>query len=310
MCTGYGQRLAAALTYARLSLSLTTKQRRQAMEKPNPNRKLPTIWEIPEALWCIIRNILSNAYPTKKRGRPRRCFRMILNAIIYRMRSGVQWNYLPRELGDDSTTHRWFQRWCEDGIFEKIWAVLVERCQELGAVDWQWQAVDGRMGKARFGGDKVGRNPTDRGKPGTKISLATEADGGPIGIALAGANVNDFKLLAQTLDAIVVARPQPTPEAPQHLCLDKGYDNPTGHMVTAAAGYIPHIRRIGEEKLNENREKKYPARRWVVERTLAWLSKCRAILIRYDKNWKNYLGSLQFACALLWFRRLHAIKKF
>lgn len=106
-----------------------------------------------------------------------------------------------------------------------------------------------------------------------------------------------------TLEAIVVERPQPTAEAPQHLCLDKGYDNPTGRQAAAAHGYQPHIRRIGEEKLDQSGRKAYPARRWVVERTLAWLSRCRAILVRYDKKSSNYLGLLQLACALLWFRR-------
>ncbi len=98
-------------------------------------------------------------------------------------------------------------------------------------------------------------------------------------------------------------RPTPTEEKPQHLCLDKGYDNPTGHEAAQIHGYTPHIRRIGEEKNDEQGEKRYPARRWVVERTLAWLSKCRAILIRYDKHSSNYLGLLKLACALLWFRR-------
>ena len=73
------------------------------------------------------------------------------------------------------------------------------------------------------------------------------------------------------------------PEGAQNLCLDKGYDNPTGHGSAADAGYQPHIRRIGEEKLDPSGEKTHPARRWVVERTLGWLSKCRAILVRYDK---------------------------
>ena len=54
-------------------------------------------------------------------------------------------------------------------------------------------------------------------------------------------------------------------------------------------------------------EPRFPARRWVVERTLAWLSKCRALLIRYDKHAANFRGLLQFACALLWFRRLHRL---
>ena len=53
------------------------------------------------------------------------------------------------------------------------------------------------------------------------------------------------------------------------LCLDKGYDNPTGHGTVAAFQYCPHIRRMGEEKLDRWGEQTFPARRWVVERTLA-----------------------------------------
>ncbi len=136
-----------------------------------------------------------------------------------------------------------------------------------------------------------------------KRSLLVEATGGPLAAVVAAANVHDTKLLAATLGAVIVPRPQPTPEAPQHLCLDKAYDNPTGHAAAAAHAYVPHIRRIGEEKLDAAGKPRYPARRWVVERTLGWLSKCRAILVRYDKKACNYLGLVKLACALLWYRR-------
>jgi len=141
-----------------------------------------------------------------------------------------------------------------------------------------------------------------------KRSLLVEAGGGPLGLAIAGANVHDTKLLSATVAAIVVSWPQPTPERPQHLCLDKAYDHPTGWAAVEAHGYLPHIRRIGEEKLDPTGgAKRHPARRWVVERTLAWLSKCRALLVRHDKHAANFRGLLQFACALLWFRRLHRL---
>lgn len=136
-----------------------------------------------------------------------------------------------------------------------------------------------------------------------KRSLVVEADGGPLGATIAGATVHDTKLLAATLEAIVVERPQPTGERPQHLCLDKGDDNPTGPETVAAYHYTPHIRRIGEETLEPNGQKTYPARRWVVERTLAWLSKCRGLLVRYETKAVNVLGLLQLACALRWMRR-------
>jgi putative transposase len=141
-----------------------------------------------------------------------------------------------------------------------------------------------------------------------KRSLLVEAAGGPLAVVIAGANVHDTKLLAATLDALVVERPQPTLERPQHLCLDLGYDNPTGAAAVEHHHYIAHLRRIGLEKLDlATGEKRFPARRWVVERTLAWLSKCRALLIRYDKHAANFRGLLQFACALIWFRRLHRL---
>ena len=71
------------------------------------------------------------------------------------------------------------------------------------------------------------------------MSVVTEADGGPLGITIAGANVYDTKFLAETLNAIVVDRPQST----QHLCLDKGYDNPTGRAAVKDASYPSYWRR-------------------------------------------------------------------
>jgi putative transposase len=127
-------------------------------------------------------------------------------------------------------------------------------------------------------------------------------------VVIAGANVPDFKLLEATLDAIVVERLAPTDRAPyEHLCLDKGYDKAPVREIVERRGYVPHIRKIGEEKLDNAGEKRYPARRWVVERTLGWLSKCRAILVRYEKKAANYLGLIKVACILLWYRRQHRL---
>jgi putative transposase len=140
-----------------------------------------------------------------------------------------------------------------------------------------------------------------------KRSVLVEGDGGPLGAAVAAANVPDFKLLAATLDAVVVPRPQPTDARPQHLCLDKGYDNDTGWGEAIDRDYEPHIAQIHDSR-PAPAEQRQPARRWVVERTLAWLSKCRAILVRYDKHARNYLGLIQLACALLWFRRLDVLR--
>lgn len=245
--------------------------------------------------------------PPALRGRKRIDARAALEAIIFRLRSRCQWNHLPSAFPDNSSVHLTFQRWVRRGLFTRIWAILIEACAELGDLDWEWQAADGAMGKARFGGHLIGSNPTDRRKKRTKRSILVEANGGPLAAVIAGANVHDIRLLEATIEAMVVDRPPPTSDQPQHLCLDKGYDNPTGQRTVENQNYIAHVRRIGEEKWDETKEKRYPARRWVVERTLAWLSKCRTLLIRYDKKACNFLASIQLTCALLWYRRLHRL---
>ena len=87
----------------------------------------------------------------------------------------------------------------------------------------------------------VGPNPTDRAKSGVKKSLLVEGHGWPLAACISGANTPDTSLLKATLDAVVVARPMPTAEKPQHLCLDKGYDNAPAEAVVLEAGYVPHI---------------------------------------------------------------------
>lgn len=89
-------------------------------------------------------------------------------------------------------------------------------------------------GKGSFWGDHIGPNPTDRAKMGVKRSVLVEADGGPLSVVVAGANVPDFKLLEDTIEAIVVERPDPTEQAPQHLCLDAGYDKELAREVVDA----------------------------------------------------------------------------
>ena len=151
-------------------------------------------------------------------------------------------------------------------------------------------------------GKKTGPNPTDRAKGGVKRSLLTDGAGVPLGIAVDGANRNDFKMARATLESIPIARPEPTAEKPQGLCLDKGYDYEEVRALLAEFGYTAHIRARGEEAQALRREAGYKARRWVVERTHSWLNRFRRILIRWEKKPANYLAMLHLACALVTYR--------
>ena len=127
-------------------------------------------------------------------------------------------------------------------------------------------------------GEKTGANPTDRGKRGVKRSLLTEAQGIPVGLAVDGANRHDMKLVRVTVDSVAVSRPTPSPEQPQGMCLDKGYDFSEVRRTVAEFGFTAHIRSRGEEAKAIKREAGFKARRWVVERTHSWLNRFRRIL--------------------------------
>ncbi len=120
-----------------------------------------------------------------------------------------------------------------------------------------------------------------------------------MGLAIAGANVNDFKLARETLESIPVRRPPPSRHRPQNLCLDKGYDYDEVRDLAVEFGFTAHIRSRGEEAKLIRRSSRFKARRWVAERTHSWMNRFRRILIRWEKKPENYTGMLHLALACI-----------
>src|SRR5215467_8974515 len=108
------------------------------------------------------------------------------------------------------------------------------------------------------------------------------------------------KMLQATLESLPIERP--TPEEPQHVCLDKGYDYDEVRELGKEFGYTLHIRPRNEEAQALKRQVGFKARRWVVERTHSWMNRFRSVLIRWDKKVENYLGLLHLACACITYR--------
>lgn len=229
--------------------------------------------------------------------------RQAFTAIMYVLRTGIQWNALPRELGASSTIHDRFQEWEQVGFFRALWQAGLQSYDERIGIQWEWQAIDGAMTKAPFGCVATGANPTDRGKRGVKRSLLTDGAGIPLAVVIDGANRHDMKLLCATLDGIVIARPQPTESQPQHLCLDAGYDYPASRQEVEDHQYVPHMRSRGAEKQEKVLTPGYRARRWVVERTHSWINRSRRLLVRWEKKGENYLAFLHLAFAQLIFAK-------
>ena len=123
----------------------------------------------------------------------------------------------------------------------------------------------------------------------------------PLAVAVEGANVPDQKLLAETLDAIPIERPEPTSQQPQNLCLDKGYTGEPVDCQVRDRGYTPHVpRKVNEPSKPKHRRGK--ARRWKVERTHSWLNRFRGLLIRWSKKPAHHRALLPLACGIIAWR--------
>jgi transposase len=153
----------------------------QSKSLPDGREPLPTIWEVSDAMWeRLFLPLLAELDPPNKMGRPRADQRRCLDGMIYRARTGCQWNHLPERFGSDSTVHRTVYRWDSRGVFDRLWALLIY-CEDLQAVHWEWQSADGCMNKARFVGKKGAK--ADRARHRKTVESKAETGAEPRGTA-------------------------------------------------------------------------------------------------------------------------------
>lgn len=256
-------------------------------------------FHVPRPLWRLIKKHLPKGPRRTGPGRPSVDNRRVLDGIWYVLWTGCQWKAVHRDwFGvSSSVLHERFQTWQEQGIWAKILQAVVRFYGRKRRIRWQWQAVDSKSCAAPLGGEETGRNPTDRGKRGSKIHILVDERGAPLAVHVTGANQHDKWSMADLIFSVVV----PRPAGRQNLCADKGYDYEDVFELVLDANYTPHIkhrrRRNEPEPEPIPEDKKYPARRWVVERTFAWLTKRRSIRTRWCKKADNWLAFIQFACA-------------
>ncbi|MCA1738829.1 MAG: IS5 family transposase [Actinobacteria bacterium] len=268
-------------------------------------------FNLPRPLWRKLKKCLpKQRKKSRGGGRPRASERAVINAIWYVLWTGCQWKALHRDwFGvSSSVVHERFQRWRRMGVFEKLMRRMAEYyARERGGIGWKWQAMDSKHSPAPLGGEKTGKNPTDRGKRGAKINLLVDERGAPISIVLSGANRHD-KVSAEGLIVSVIQKRPAGRSQEQHLCADKAYDADDLREFLASAGYLTHIKinprrkdlaeGCAEHPQNDESSKRiHPARRWVVERTISWLVKRRSLRTRWAKKAGNWLALVQLACA-------------
>jgi putative transposase len=129
-------------------------------------------FELSDEFWEEVAKVLPPPKAKKRAGRPRMADRQAMTAIVYILRTGMQWKALPRSLGAASTVHDRFQEWREAGVFMALWRAALEAYDETRGIDWSWQALDGAMTKAPLGGKRYGSESDRPGEAGDQAQPA------------------------------------------------------------------------------------------------------------------------------------------
>ena len=142
------------------------------MPKKNEPKTRIKSWEVSDKFWAKVEPLVPkprrDATKTyqRRRGGGRKPMdpRKVFCAIVYVLRTGIQWKALPREFGSSSSVHAYFRKWTKAGLFLRLWKKGLAEYDEMEGIAWSWQSIDGSLGKAPLAREAVGPNPTDRGK--------------------------------------------------------------------------------------------------------------------------------------------------
>jgi transposase len=254
---------------------------------------------VSDALWAVVEPLLPKNPPKPKGGRPRISDRAVLTGILFVLLSGIPWELLPQELGCGSgiTCWRRLRDWQRGGVAAS--AAFLQRLQDAGQINWERGALDSASVPAPAGGEATCKDPTNRGKLGTKRHLIVDRRGLPLAVTMSGANTHDSKLLEETVDTTSPlrlphqqrGRPR---KRPKKLHADTGYDFPRCRQALRARGIVPRIARRGLD--SSERLGRY---RWVVEHRLSWLNRFRRLKMRYERRADIHQAFLSFGCALI-----------
>jgi transposase len=227
-------------------------------------------------------------------GRPPLDKRRAVAGIFWILDNGAKWKDLPARFGSKSAVHRWFKRWVEAGVFEKIMRDAGRFVEEQGGYRLYECFIDATFSKAKGGGDGIGLTRVGKG---VKIMVLVDARGLPVAVDSAPANRSESHLVQQLFDFMLSS------EAPPRLIGDKAYDSDPLDAAMAKRGVeviSPHRRnRRPENKTQDGRPLRRYVRRWTVERTIAWLQHFRRLCIRWERSAVLFQAFLHFGCALL-----------
>ncbi|WP_405785725.1 IS5 family transposase [Streptomyces sp. NBC_01367] len=262
-------------------------------------------WIVSDELWSLVEPLLPDPAPKRVEGRPRVPDRQALCGILFVLHTGIQWEYLPQELGFGSgmTCWRRLAAWNEAGVWDQLHLVLLKKLRVARKLDWSRAVIDSPC-QGRSAGPKSGPSPVDRARPGSKHHLIVDGQGIPLAVSLTGGNRNDVTQLMPLLNKIpsvagLVGRPRRRPDS---VLADRGYDHDKYRRLVWALGVKPVIARRGVPHGSG-----LGVYRWVVERTIAWLHGFRRLRIRWERRDDIHEAFLGLATCLITHRHVQRL---
>ena len=258
--------------------------------------------QVVDAVWKTIEPLIPRTPDSHPLGCHRRRIsdRLCLWGMLIRLVTGCSWvtveEILERRVSDTTLRAR-RDEWMGAGVFDAVRVEAMEAYDRIIGLDMSEVALDGSIHKAPCGGEGTGKSPVDRAKLGWKWSIATDANGIPVGWAIDGANRNDTKLLEPPLTALARTGLHLDIET---LHLDRGYDYPKIRNQLAGMG-LDDLN-IQRRKAKGAVVKKQPMRlglRWVVEGTNSWLSNYGQLRRNTDRSNEHRHAQLCLVTLLL-----------
>ena len=259
--------------------------------------------EVTNAVWAAVEALIPKREDTHPLGchNPRISDRICFRGILVRLVTGCSWTtaeYLLDGAVSDTTLRARRDEWIGAGVFDALVSEAIVAYDRIIGLDLSEVSIDGSGHKAPCGGEGTGKNPCDRAKSGWKWSLATDANGIPLGWATDGANRHDSILFEPTLDSVADRGLLSDVET---LHLDRAYDSKAVRALCETAGITDVIcaRKRPRGQANHTKLPTPLGMRWTVERTNSWLSNFGQLQRNTDRRIKHRLAQLALAIVLI-----------
>jgi transposase len=254
---------------------------------------------VSDELWERIEPLIPKREPTgEKGGRPPVDDRAALTGILFVLKTGIPWEYLPQEMhcGCGMTCWRRLRDWQAAGVWDRLHEALLAELNAADKIDWSRAAVDSSIVRAVGGGAETGPNPTDRRKPGTKHHVVVDGHGVPLEVRISGANEADITHLIPLVANLPAVRGKPghPRSRPKKLYADRAYDCEPARAILRWLGIEPFLAKRGTEHGSG-----LGVVRYVVERTISWLHQKRRLRVRYERRDDIHQAFLTFAASLV-----------